>query len=147
MTRSYAPKVSSTLILGLLFAGCDASMTHRRETGAHYPPVTAEQLAGKSTVYRKDRDDASFTWVFEADRFLIEGDNIPADLVVAMLGPDGKTQRIEGNWNIVDGNIYLEVKTDQPEGSARQCSFAIYSTGVIRIDTGAAQYVFTKRPR
>ena len=92
--------------------------------------------------HRTGAEDFDFTWTFEDDRFVIDGAEIPPDLIAAMLGPDVSTTRIEGTWRIHDEQIEFVVNDDQGNATARKCSLPIYFTGVIRIETPEAQYVF-----
>ena len=73
---------------------------------------------------------------------MIEGASIPPDLVIALLGPDASPSRIDGTWQIRDGTIDFLVNLGRANDKQRKCSLPIYSTGVIRIETPEAQYVF-----
>ncbi|WP_425397574.1 hypothetical protein [Aeoliella sp.] len=112
-------------------------------TGGNYPPVTEAELIGKKCANRTGQDDGAFQWAFEKDRFVLEGTDIPPDLLLVMLGEDAKSEKIEGTWEIDDDeNIHFFVETDQPEGKPRESKLRIFFTGVIRIQTDDAQYVF-----
>jgi hypothetical protein len=124
----------------LILVGCDIGT--RKKTGGNYSPVTAEHLARAKFSHRTGSQDFDFDWTFQAGTFVIEGAGIPPDLMSAMLGPDSSVERIEGTWQIRDGRIFFVVKAGDAEGSTRECSLPIYSTGVIRIETQDAQYVF-----
>ena len=122
----------------VLLLGCDRSPA---PVGGSYPAVTPERLTGSTSSQRTGQHDFEFTWTFDATSFVIEGNAIPSDLITAMLGPDVKATKIEGAWEIRDGIIHFVVDTEDTE-PARECSMRIYSTGPIRIESSAAQYVF-----
>jgi hypothetical protein len=128
--------LASTAAITLV--GCDAGKPIR--IGGNYSPVTAEKLVRAEFSHRTGSEDFDFDWSFQPETFVITGDTIPPDLLTAMLGPEASGKRIEGTWKIRDGRIFFGVKTG--EGNVRECSLPIYSTGVIRIETQEAQYVF-----
>jgi hypothetical protein len=121
--------------------GCESPIAMQTSTGGGYAPVTYQQLVGKTCTNRTGREDGNFTWVFKEDRFVIEGDNLPVDLVETMLGPGATADRIEGVWEIQDGAIYFVVPNDAT-APPRRSSLPIFFTGVIRIQSPEAQYVF-----
>ena len=55
--------------------------------------------------------------------------------------PPVTASRIEGTWRIRAGMIEFTTSIAGSDEKVRTCSFPIYSTGVIRIETPAAQYV------
>jgi len=57
-----------------------------------------------------------------------------------MLEPGVTAPRIEGTWQIRGGTIEFTTKINGSNEKGRTCSFSIYFTGVIRIETPAAQY-------
>ena len=124
----------------IVLVGCDAGKPS--QTGGNYPPVTTAQLTRAEFSHRTGREDFDFDWTFQANIFVIAGSEIPPDLLAAMLGPDASAERIEGTWKIRDGRIHFVVKPGDAEHSVRESSLPIYFTGVIRIETQDAQYVF-----
>lgn len=126
--------------LGFTVAGCAAKI--QPPVGGNYAPVTAEQLRRAKFSHRTGREKFDFDWSFEGDTFLIQGNEIPTDLTDVMLEPGITAQRIEGVWHIRDGTIEFTTSIDGSNEKGRTCSLPIYFTGVIRIETPAAQYVF-----
>ena len=127
-------------VVAILCVGCGRA-NRPAQVGGSYPPVTPERLAGSSSSHRTGHDDFEFTWSFDATSFVIEGSAIPTDLISAMLGPDVSATEIQGKWEIRDGTIHFFVDTGDTD-SVKECSMPIYSTGPIRIESSAAQYVF-----
>ncbi len=124
-----------------MFLGCESKPP--RFTGGDYPPVTKEQLTGSVLSLRTGRQKFDFSWTFEANSFVVEGPEIPPDLVAALLSPNAAVSRIEGTWEIRDETIYFYVETGEAESmSIREAFLPIFFTGVIRIQTSEAQYVF-----
>jgi hypothetical protein len=121
-----------------LLIGCDRSAV---SVGGGYPAVTPARLAGLTSSFRTGQHDFKFSWTFDTTSFVIEGSNIPPDLIVAMLGPGMTTAKIEGAWEIRDGVIHFFVDKED-SNSANECAMRIYCTGPIRIETPDAQYVF-----
>lgn len=111
--------------------------------GDNYPPVEEADLIGKKCTNRTGQDDGAFKWSFEKDRFVLEGTDIPPDLLLVLLGDDATAEKIEGTWEVDDSeNIHFFVETDQPKDQPRESKLHIFFTGVIRIQTDDAQYVF-----
>lgn len=129
--------------LGVAFqAGCDAPVP----VGGGYSPVTAAEIAGMSTSHRTGMHQFEFNWAFDANRFLLEGDNLPDDLVVELLGltysdeSGSKVNRVEGTWVLLNEQE-LRLTTTSPT-QTEGIKLRIFRTGPIRIQTGKAQYVF-----
>ena len=131
-----------TWLIGLSATGCTPPSGTRASPGTGYGAVTAEQLRRTPFSHRTGGEDFDFDWSFDGDTFVIEGQQIPADLTNALLGPGVTAPRIEGRWEISNETIVLTPKLDGGKQDAKPCSFPIYFTGVIRIETEAAQYVF-----
>ena len=135
-------RVKIAIVLSVaIFLGCESKPP--RVTGGNYSPVTKEQLTGSDLALRTGRQKFDFSWTFETNRFVVEGPEIPPDLVATLLSPNAAVSRIEGPWEIRDEAIYFYVETGEAESmSIRESSLPIFSTGVIRIQTSEAQYVF-----
>ncbi len=142
MCKSRALFFICAVQVGMVIVGCGSVSEPPVEVGGNYPPVTEKQLRQTEFSHRTGGEDFEFTWSFEDDRFVIEGNEIPSDLITAILGPDASTTRIEGTWQIHDGTIDFALDDDDDSGTAGKCSLPIYFTGVIRIETPKAQYVF-----
>jgi hypothetical protein len=140
MTAIHSRFILPAALVVILCVGCDSAIPPPTP-GGYYPPVTPERLAGSTTSQRTGQDDFEFEWSFGETLFVIEGSAIPTDLMSAMLGPDVSATKIEGKWEIRDGTIHFFVDTEISD-SVRECSMSIYSTGPIRIESSAAQYVF-----
>ena len=120
----------------------DTDLFAFQEVGGNYPPVTAKQLLKAKYSHRTGTAKYDFDWKFKQDQFLIEGKAIPQDLLDLFLGEGKTATRIAGTWSISDGMIRFVVKTGAKEANKRKCKLPIYFTGVIRIETKKAQYVF-----
>jgi hypothetical protein len=131
------------VLMPFALAGCEGEPDKIRGTN-FVRRVTAEELQGHECSHRTG-GDFSFNWSFDRDTFVIEGDDIPPDLVTAMLGPDASATRIEGTWHIHGHIIDFLVRTDDPEAEPRKSSLHIFFTGVIRVSTSEAQYVFSPK--
>lgn len=144
MSKPSTHRLVSCLMIagGVALCGCATQSTPPTQTGGNYPPVTPEQLRRAEFSHRTGGADISFSWSFDRDTFAIEGSDIPPDLATALLGPNTSASRIEGTWQIHDGTIEFLVTTGDADDVQRKCSLPIYFTGVIRIETPAAQYVF-----
>ena len=131
------------LVLAMAVAASLSACDYRSKTptGGSYPPVTAEKLLSATFSHRTGQDHFQFRWKFDADQFVIEGEQIPPDLTDALLGPNQTAKKISGKWKIQNDRIYFEVPAgeDQPP---IQCDMSIFSSGVIRIQSSDAQYVF-----
>lgn len=136
-----SPRSTLAFVLMLLVSGgCGPTLV---SPGGNYTPVTAQQLAGKQMTHRTGAHPGSFTWVFDNDNFVIEGQGIPIDLSEAILGPGVRSDRIEGTWSLVSNQqIRFETASGQPAGTLRSAELPIFFTGVIRIQTDDAQYCF-----
>ncbi len=122
----------------LVAIGCEARQLPK--TGGSYPPVTAENLLKSKFSHRTGQQKFDFDWTFHENGFAIDGVSIPPDLLELMLGPNSQLQKITGSWEIRDQTIHFVV--EQPDGQSRECSMPIFSSGVIRIQSPQAQYVF-----
>jgi hypothetical protein len=128
------------VLMVLVSGGCGPTPV---SPGGNYAPVTAQQLAGKQMTHRTGGHPGSFTWVFDEDNFVIEGEGIPIDLSEAILGSGIASNRIKGTWSLQsDQKIRFETASDQPAGTHRAAELPIFFTGVIRIQTDDAQYCF-----
>lgn len=141
MCKSRALFIVCAVQIGMVIVGCGSVSEPPVEVGGNYPPVTEKQLRQTEFSHRTGGEDFEFTWSFEDDRFVIKGNEIPTDLITAILGPDASATRIEGTWHIHNSTIDFTLDDDD-SGTARKCSLPIYFTGVIRIETPKAQYVF-----
>lgn len=131
---------SACLLGGLLLAGC--GRTPPPPPGSGYSPVTGENLLASPFSHRTGQERFEFTWIFEPGRFVIEGERIPPDLTDALLGAGQVATRVEGKWSIHNGLIQLRVPATDLSAGERGVEWPIFSTGVIRIQTPDAQYVF-----
>ena len=135
-----------SLVLGFTFvanAGCnDGDNSTFQEVGGSYPPVTAKQLLKAKYSHRTGKEKYDFNWVFKGDNFVIEGKKIPQDLLDVLLGEGKTATKVEGTWSISDEKIHFAVKTIDEEAKTRNSKLPIYFTGVIRIESKEAQYVF-----
>lgn len=109
--------------------------------GGGYAPVTSQVLLDRTFSHRTGGEKFDFTWTFEGTRFVVDGDHIPPDLSVALLGTASEVNVIEGSWHIEDGQIEFAVDTGE-HNEERKSALRIFNTGVVRIETAEAQYVF-----
>ena len=149
--------ISSTLWLHLLalimtmswVSGCEKVIPSPNpqqgaiQLGGNYPRISSKDFAGTNSSQRTGKDEYNFTWSVATSTFLIEGDDIPEDLVTALLGDTTQTTRIEGKWEIKGETLHLSIDSGNDE-SPRAIALPIVNTGVIRVITPDAQYVFQK---
>jgi hypothetical protein len=88
--------------------------------------------------------DAKWYFSLKDDQFVLEcgGDKLPAELQKAFLEPDEKASRIEGKWQLVDGNNKMVFSNILVDGKQRagDVSFRIEPAGLIRVNIGSHQY-------
>ncbi len=142
MCKSPALLIICAVHVGMVILGCESVSEPPVELGGNYPRVTEKQLRQADFSHRTGGKEFEFTWSFMDDRFVIEGRGIPSDLIAVMLGPSASATRIEGGWQIHDGTIEFNLDDDDDGGTGKKCSLPIFFTGVIRIETPQAQYVF-----
>lgn len=133
------------LALALLLLGASGFLVapSAAQIGGNYPPVVAGDLIGKQSSHRTGRVKFKFVWKFEENTFEIEGESIPEDLQEELLGRKMDVEKIEGTWELKDETIHFEVK--RLDGMAVEMpkrTLKTFNTGVTRIQTKAAQYVF-----
>ena len=119
---------------------------HAIELGGNYNPVSSADLIGCSSSQRTGGIKHNFKWTFAANTFSLVGDNIPQDLVVALTGNKTQTTGIEGTWEIKGEKIHLSPTSDNDK-DPQSVALPIRNTGVIRVITPDAQYVFIKNQR
>ena len=130
---------SAPALLILLTCFCLPGCEARQATGQGYSAVVATDLEGRSSSHRTGLHNFDYCWSFDGDEFLIEGPSIPEDLILEIVGESDVDDKIQGSWQIDADWITLTV--DDADG--RHISrFKIFNTGVIRIQTKDAQYVF-----
>jgi hypothetical protein len=143
------PLFAALVITGCLSNGCNRTPEtvtvpqQAIQTGGNYAPVKSADLIGSSSSQRTGGEPHDFIWSFADGTFVITGKKIPTDLVLALLGDVAKVKRIQGKWKITGQNLQLVVDTGN-EAETKETSMPIMNTGVIRVTTPAAQYVFTK---
>lgn len=96
--------------------------------------------------------DAKWHFYLKEDQFVLEcgGDKLPTELQKAFLEPEGKASRIEGKWQLVDGNNKMVFSNILVDGKQRagDVSFRIEPAGLIRVNIGILQYnVMPERPK
>ncbi|MAI33337.1 MAG: hypothetical protein CMM07_16905 [Rhodopirellula sp.] len=114
------------------------------QTGGNYGPPTSAQLAGSSSSHRTGGEKYNFQWSFATSTFSLEGEDIPADLISAILGNNTQTTSIKGKWEINGKMLRLSTESYDDTGP-RSVSLPIMNTGVIRVTTPEAQYVFRSK--
>ena len=124
------------------YVGCNQPNTKPLQVGGNYPPVSAEQLIGESSSQRTGREKFDFVWAFERDKFTLKGKDVPPDLLA--LFNDGKpAASIEGVWSLKDETLtFTEIQIDGGEPKNKLVELPCFNTGVTRIQTDEAQYVF-----
>lgn len=137
--------VSMTILIGFVGnAVCNdaTSSAFQEEVGGNYPPVTETQFKKADFSHRTGRAKFEFDWKIDGNKFVIEGKNIPQDLIDVLLGKDKSATKIEGTWSIKNEKIHFVAHLDETGKKTRNSKLPIYFTGVIRIETKSAQYVF-----
>jgi hypothetical protein len=115
-------------------------------TCSGYPPISKEMLIDAEYSHRTGGEDWELTWTFSETEFVITAtdDFLPPDLVETVTGNQQQTKQLNGTWDLQDevlliSNVMIDNETEViGERSAR-----IFPTGVIRIQTSGAQYVFS----
>jgi hypothetical protein len=95
--------------------------------------------------------DAKWYFSLKQERFVLECGNerLPAELQKAFLDSDDKACRVEGNWQLVDGNQKLMFSHLVVDGKPRggEVTFPIEPAGLMRVNLGSHQYnVISLRP-
>ena len=137
--------ISMTFLIGAVASiGCGdvTSSAFQEEVGGNYPPVTDSHFKKAKFSHRTGRTKFVFDWKIDDNKFVIEGKNIPQDLIDVLLGKDKSASKIEGTWSIKNEKIHFVVHLDETGKKTRNSKLPIYFTGVIRIETKSAQYVF-----
>ena len=114
-------------------------------TGGGYPPVSKEMLIGAEYSHRTGREDYKLTWTFSETKFAITStdDTLPPDLVEAFTGMQRQAMQITGTWDLHDETLLISnIKIDDETEVVGERSVRIFFTGVIRVQTSGAQYVF-----
>lgn len=125
----------------LCLAGCGDSMTLHATQSSQIGgkmPVRATALIGQQTSQRTGQHGYQFRWKFDVENFEITGDSIPEDLLKDLCNGQ-PVEEIVGTWKIENDHIIL---TTEANGETKNCQMEIFSTGPIRIQSTAAQYVF-----
>jgi hypothetical protein len=106
----------------------------------HPQPVTRDKLLG-SHVCRSDYGE--FKWTFTDERFEITPgpDPIPWEILTAILSDGFNSTRIQGRWQVVNGDLLLSDISTEARGTHRDVCLHPYDTAVIRIDLGGRQFV------
>lgn len=131
----------TTVVLGVCISACSP----RVPTGSGYPPVSKEMLIGTTYSHRTGREDWNLTWTFSETEFVIKavGESLPPDLVEAIAGTQQAAKQLNGTWDLLDESLLIsKVKIDEETEVAGERSTRIFFTGVIRVQTLGAQYVF-----
>lgn len=126
---------------------CIAACSPSIPTGSGYPPIGKEMLIGAEYSHRTGREDWKLTWTFSETEFVIkaDGDSLPPDLVESITGTRQAAKQVNGTWDLVDESLLIsDVKTNEETEVAGERSARIFPTGVIRIQTSDAQYVFSQ---
>jgi hypothetical protein len=112
--------------------------------GSGYRDVSKAMLIGSQYSHRTGRAAPQLTWTFSESEFEIVSDSdLPPDLVEATTGSPRQASRLTGKWDLqgeslLISNVQVDGVTDVPgERIVR-----VFFTGVIRVQTLAAQYVF-----
>lgn len=127
------------MVLALL-GGC---RDRPRTVGTGYPDVTYDMLVGRTSSQRTGRESPRFVWEFMADEFRLTGEEIPLELRRDLTGGEQAVREIRGRWRIQQGQIELSgLEVDGQSLGPRKVTYKIFHTGVIRIQTDEAQYVF-----
>ena len=143
MNFAIKPTVTNCLLIfALTLVGCADPNDTFTEVGGSYPPVTEAELIGKQSGARSGPEDFDFNWAFEEGTFSLEGKNIPPDLLQAF--NEGRPAlKIKGSWSLTGDKLtFSEIVVDGGKPNDAEVTLACYFTGVIRIETDDAQYVF-----
>jgi len=104
-------------------------------------PITRARLAGA----RLESIDTSHSWAFKEKGFVLASGtkkDIPADLLKALLGPERKARRIEGQWDMDEEEgvlILTAISADGKQGQ-KEVRLKIGPAGPVRANVGKEQY-------
>lgn len=135
----------AALCLSILVMQVGCFQNRTGNLGGNYPAVTAADVDGIESTHRTGMHNFDFRWTFTSDQFLIEGPDIPTDLIIDLVGkPQGEEYeseitQINGAWHLFDDNICLSIGDGEEE---REVKLPIFFTGPLRIQSSEAQYVF-----
>ena len=143
MDRSKFPCLRLAAAMAVI---CIAACSPPIPTGGDYPPVSKEMLIGAEYSHRTGREDWKLTWTFSDTEFVIkaDGESLPPDLVESVTGMQEQAKQLKGTWDLAGEKLLVsDVKIDEETVVAGERSARIFPTGVIRIQTSEAQYVFS----
>jgi hypothetical protein len=129
-------------LAGLLLVSCQKA-SQEYVPDAHPLPVGKKQLLGTHTWRSCELKPVTFKWTFFEERFEIKPDQgpIPKKVLARVLGDGETATRIEGKWQLVEGDLLLsEISTDV-KGDYKEACVRCFDTAVIRCEFGDAQYV------
>ena len=133
--------VSALAFFILCCSGCGDSVSAQTTPSSQVggtSPVAPSSLVGKTTSHRTGQHDYQFCWKFDASNFEISGNSITDDLLKD-LGCGEQIGKITGKWKVEKESILLATDVN---GETIKWKMKIFTTGPIRIQSNAAQYVF-----
>lgn len=115
--------------------GCES-----RPTIGGDSPVTARRLAGARLTDIGD----TVAWTFDETSVAIEnqGEPLPADLVLELLGDGSQVLRIDAAWRLDEAAGLLRLSNVKADGRqvVDEAGLAVRPAGQIRVDIGRRQY-------
>ena len=114
--------------------------------GSGYRPISKSMLIGAEYSHRTSREDWNLTWTFSETEFVITATkgSLPPDLVEAITGMQQNAKHITATWGLHDETLLISnVKIGDETEVAGERTVRIFFTGVIRVQTTGAQYVFS----
>ncbi len=132
----------TAVVTVLSFTACSPPIP----TGSGYPPVIKEMLIDAEYSHRTGGEDWELTWSFSETEFVITAtdDFLPPDLVETVTGNQQQAKQLNGTWDLQDEVLLISnVMIDNETEVVGERSARIFPTGVIRIQTSDAQYVFS----
>ncbi len=142
------------MLCGLSSAlGCGAGKSSCT-TGGNYPPVTNQKLSGATYNHRTGQDEPAMDWQFTDGqmKLVTKEEALPTELVDAILGEDSAVKprtvkQITASWSIKGETLTMdEIRYDDNRFDGSR-TLRIFNTGVIRIEAGGDQYVFSPAGR
>ena len=109
-------------------------------------PVSKEMLTDAEYSHRTGGEGWDLTWTFSETDFVITATDgfLPPDLVESVSGKQQEAKQLNGTWNLQGESLLISnVKIDGETEVSGERSTRIFPTGVIRIQTSDAQYVFS----
>jgi uncharacterized protein (TIGR03067 family) len=117
--------------------------TPKEPGGARLPPPGGNATLTRARLTRAYLPGNQHAWFFKGKQFILVSDKgeIPAGLLQALLGPDGKASRIRGDWDLdlEKGQLVLTSLVADGKPGLKEVRLAISTAGLVRVNLEKAE--------